>query len=125
MVKDRDHFHRDMLEYKVNDYAGLTRYLGSPYLNILNRYIFPAHFNHVMLDTNTKLKYAIIDLQTFLFDLKSWKLLTFAGRLHKPTLFNFLNNPNLPEALTKSIDNNHKMALNIGILNMIGKVRDH
>lgn len=49
-----------MIRYKPNDYSGLTKYLGSSYQNILNKYIFPAHFNHVDVE-QVKLKYAILD----------------------------------------------------------------
>jgi hypothetical protein len=40
-------FHKEMINYKPNDYSGLTRYIGANYQNMLNKYIFPAHFNHI------------------------------------------------------------------------------
>lgn len=47
IVKNRNDFHDDMIKYQPNDYAGLTRFFGSGYVNFLNKIIFPAHFNHV------------------------------------------------------------------------------
>ena len=123
IVKDSVQFHREMIRCQPKDYAGLARILGSSYLSLLNNYIFPAHFNHVQVE-GTKLKYAVIDLKTILSDLRSWKLLTFAGRLHKPVLFNIMNRPQ-PQQLLDCMRNNHKMVLNVGLLTMIGKVRDN
>lgn len=123
IVKDSHDFHSEMMKYKPTDYAGLPRWFGSGYLNLLNKNIFPAHFNHVLIDQG-KLKYAVIDLQTLITDLKTWKLLTFAGRLHKPVAFNILNKAQ-PSILTESIRNNYKMVLNVALLNMIGKIRDN
>ena len=89
-----------------NDYAGLPRIFGAGYLEILNKYVFSVHFNHVTMSMNNnnsnqgnggniKIKYAVVDLQTLLSDLKQWHMLTLAGRLHKPVYLNILNT-NLP-----------------------------
>jgi hypothetical protein len=47
IVKNNRMFHEEMINYKPNDYSGLTRYIGANYQNMLNKYIFPAHFNHI------------------------------------------------------------------------------
>lgn len=99
----------------------MVRLFGSGYLSFLHNYVFPVHFNHVMMEKN-KVKYAVIDESQLISDLKNWNLLTFAGRLHKPVLFNILNKPQ-PQELSNAIKDNHKMALNVGILKMIGKVK--
>lgn len=80
-----------MHKYNSNDYAGLPKYLGPSYLNIMNDIVFPAHFNHVKINNNNnKLKYSVIDINTFIYDLHTWRMLTFAGRLHKPVYYNIL-----------------------------------
>jgi hypothetical protein len=90
IVKNNYAFHRDMYEFKSWDYAGLPKWVGPNYLYLLNKYVYPVHFNHVEV-FNVKLKYAVVDLLTFLYDLKTWRMLTFAGRMHKPVLFNIIN----------------------------------
>jgi hypothetical protein len=90
LVKNSHDFHRDMHKYKPNDYGGLPRWIGPSYLHLLNKYVYPVHFNHVQV-ANIKLKYAVVDMLTFIEDLKTWHMLTFAGRMHKPVLYNIIN----------------------------------
>jgi hypothetical protein len=123
IVNNSNNFHVDLHRYRPNDYAGLSRYLGSSYLNMVNKLVYPVHFNHVQVN-NTKVKYAVIDIDTFVHDLTTWKMLTFAGRMHKPVAYNILNTPQ-PEKLIRSVSNNHRMALNVGLLSMIGRIRDN
>ena len=49
IVKESYNFHASLMENKRDDYAGLPRIFGASYLNTLNKYIFPAHFNHIVL----------------------------------------------------------------------------
>jgi hypothetical protein len=49
-------------------------------------YIFPMHSNHIEID-GKKFKYSVIEKDTFRNDLRNWKYLSFAGRLHKPITF--------------------------------------
>jgi hypothetical protein len=49
IVKESYNFHALLMENKRDDYAGLPKIFGASYLNTLNKYIFPAHFNHIVL----------------------------------------------------------------------------
>jgi hypothetical protein len=57
--------------------------IGTSYLDSLNKYIFPIHFNHIQLN-GEKIKYGIVSQSLFLQDLIDWNMLTLAGRMHKP-----------------------------------------
>ena len=109
-----------MLKQCSEDYAGLAKLLGSTYLNFVNKYIFPIHFNHITIQ-NTKFKYAVVEQADVINDLKSWQLLTLAGRLHKPVYYNMLDQKeDIP--LANAIKLNHRLALNVALLTLIGKV---
>jgi Phosphatidate cytidylyltransferase, mitochondrial len=43
------------------------------------------HSNHIDLESR-KVKYSVIGKSVFREDLRKWKYLSFAGRLHKPVL---------------------------------------
>ena len=82
-VKDSNVFHQKNLRKNPYDYEGFSNFLGSDYLSILNKKVFPVHFNHIKLEDN-KIKYGIVSQNLFLKDLIDWNILTLAGRMHKP-----------------------------------------
>ena len=87
---------------------------------MLNKWIFPVHFNHPIIN-GTKIKYGIIEKETFEADLRNWNLLTFAGRMHKPVWYDVMNHNYNME---KSITDNHRKALGITLLRLISKIND-
>ena len=87
IVKNANRFHQQMFGLHASDYAGLSKFFGPPYLDLINRFVFPAHFNHIETQ-DIKIKYSVVEEVTVLKDLKTWNLLTIAGRLHKPVFYN-------------------------------------
>lgn len=55
--------------------------------------------------------------------MSNWNLLTFAGRMHKPVLFNIMQSSQSADLLV-NIQKNYRFALNVAILSMIGKVKN-
>lgn len=78
-----------MLKHKPSDYSGLARYMGSSYVDLLGKWVFPVHFNHVEIG-DARVKYGVVEEKVFMQDLCGWDRLTFAGRLHKPVYMNIL-----------------------------------
>ena len=105
MTKNSHHFHQHFCTLKPNDYSGLSRLFGSSYIGFLNRRIFPLHFNHISL-SNYKVKYSIVDEDVVLSDLVTWRYMTLAGRLQKPTYVNVLSQ-NLSSEMSSSIQKNY------------------
>jgi len=66
-----------------DDYSGATTLFGPRLLEWSGRSVFPMHSNHIILD-GRRLKYSIIGTADLREDLRTWKYLSFAGRLQKP-----------------------------------------
>lgn len=82
-VKDSNVFHEKNIRKNPMDYEGISNFIGNDYLNYLNKYVFPVHFNHIKINDD-KIKYGIVSQSLFLKDLIDWNILTLAGRMHKP-----------------------------------------
>lgn len=107
VVKSRHEFHLQNMQLNKTHYSGLSSWFGPRYIEWLNNWLFPIHFNsHIELD-GYHVKYGVVDYETYLSDLTSWKLLTTAGRLHKPVWFlkfwEKLENTVLEENLAKCV----------------------
>ena len=120
IVKNANSFHHKLMQVHSSDYAGLSRIVGASYVNIVNKLVFPIHFNHIETE-GTKIKYSIVDQSVVLHDLKTWNLLTIAGRLHKPVFYNVTATKD-EDSLRNMMQLNHRLALNVAILSLIGKL---
>lgn len=92
----------------------MSRVFGIGYVNMLNRFIFPLHFNHISV-ANCTIKYSVVDRKVVLDDLKTWKYLTLAGRLHKPIINNLLNQ-SVDTELSEAIKDNRRYALKLAMI---------
>ena len=120
IVNNASDFHRKMLSAHASDYAGLTKLLGTAYLDPVHRFVFPIHFNHIETQ-GIKIKYSIVEEAVVLNDLKTWNMLTIAGRLHKPVFYNVTGQKE-DSSLKNMIHLNHMLALNVALLTLIGKL---
>lgn len=68
-----------------DDYSGAVSIAGSGLLSWTGSSLFPMHSNHIKLD-GRPVKYSVVGQSVLREDLKTWKYLSLAGRLHKPVL---------------------------------------
>lgn len=82
-VRNPDIFHREVMRTSPNDYSGAVSIAGSSLLNWTGNSLFPMHSNHINLE-GKPIKYSVIGHLPLREDLRTWKYLSFAGRLQKP-----------------------------------------
>jgi mitochondrial translocator assembly and maintenance protein 41 len=117
-VRAADVFHRELMRVSPSDYSGAVSIAGASLLNWTGSSIFPMHSNHITLD-GKPLKYSVIGQAPLREDLRTWKYLSFAGRLHKPVL------PLRPlsEGLGEDLSRNREIAVAVALLLFGGKGR--
>lgn len=60
VVKDPFLFHTQNIKMNPNHYSGLSYLLGAEYIHLINKLIFPIHFNsHITID-GYKIKYGVV-----------------------------------------------------------------
>lgn len=100
VVKDTVKFHEENKKLNPDHYHGHLWLFGSPFISLLEKNVFPAIFipnvfiyepvkeeesGKVEYVVQHEVKYAVVSEETFRRDLLTWNLLSFAGRMHKPT----------------------------------------
>lgn len=84
-VRSPANFHREVMRASPDDYSGAAGLFGAGLVSWSDSAIFPMHSNHISLD-GRNIKYSVIGQAAFREDLRKWRYLSFAGRLHKPVL---------------------------------------
>lgn len=88
IVDDAYEFHKENLKMNPDHYKGLAKFFGPSYLSLITEGYFPGlFFPFVELAPGIKGKYGVVPRWAFEKDLKTWRYLFIAGRLHKPVRF--------------------------------------
>lgn len=113
VVDDAVDWHAQNLVLHSHHYAPLARMCGSSMIAKIQR-IPPGVYFHAgveIKESNSLVKYGVVEANMIKDDLRDWKYLYLAGRLHKPTvciveneeIMELQNQVNLPAALATSL----------------------
>ena len=126
VVEDAVEWHEQNLALHSHHYATLARLCGASMIAKIQR-VPPGVYFHAgikMEESNTLVKYGVVEANMIKDDLRDWKYLYLAGRLHKPTvciveneeIIELQNQVNLPAALATSLlllSNNNNTTTNV------------
>ncbi|CAM9830220.1 unnamed protein product [Heterosigma akashiwo] len=121
VVDDPESWHEENLVQFSSDYWWPWAKLGSKRIaDFQTAYGAGLFYNtHVSLECGRKIKYGVISTRDFKEDLKAWKWLYTAGRMHKPVKFVHSKHPNSDdnkEDLVDTVASNVKSALAASLL---------
>ncbi|ODN01670.1 Phosphatidate cytidylyltransferase, mitochondrial [Orchesella cincta] len=112
VVDDPIKWHTENLTMNRNHYSGLRRFGPKAITRIQERMACGVYYNPYCNVDNLTIKYGVISSASLEDDLRLWKHLYIAGRLHKPVLTLQSPTPALEEAMRK----NHQTALRAVLL---------
>lgn len=61
IVNNRQEFHQCNMELNREHYSGPSRWFGPRYIELINRWVFPIHFNSHITLNGSLVKYGVVD----------------------------------------------------------------
>jgi translocator assembly and maintenance protein 41 len=112
IVKNTKEFHEENLKINSNHYSKIAYYFNY-LLNFANNKGTQVYYNsNIILDNQINIKYGLISLNNFSYNLHHWNNLFISGRFHKPVL-QIYKSENIEEIkiIEDSIDFNRRQAV--------------